>query len=177
MTVQLVHGAAAAADVPDEDGGVVAAGVEPVADPVPGEALDAAAVPLQRIDELEAALLQLAHRDGAAVVPDEDVLGLVVVCEAGAPSRAHVAAQPLAGLRAVEVEVLVPAGAEQPAGGGGVAGPRDARLVGVVHPHAVHAVVVPSQTPLLHRAVLHTHKQQPGTNKTINHVTTPPLSN
>ena len=164
MTVQLVHSAAAAADVPDEDGGIVAAGVEPVADTVPGEALDAAAVPLQRVDELEAALLQLAHRDGAAVVPDEDVLGLVVVCEAGAPSRAHVAAQPLAGLRAVEVEVLVPAGAEQPAGGGGVAGPRDARLVGVVHPHAVHAVVVPSQTPLLHRAVLHTHKQQPGTN-------------
>ena len=49
VAVQLVHGAPPPSDVPYEHTGVVAAGVQPVLDPVPGEALDTAAVTLRDV--------------------------------------------------------------------------------------------------------------------------------
>ena len=47
VAVQLVHGAPPPSDIPHEHAGVVAAGVQPVLDPVPGEALDTSAVTLR----------------------------------------------------------------------------------------------------------------------------------
>ena len=49
VSVQLVHGPPPPSDVPHEHTGVVAAGVQPVLDSVPGEALDTAAVTLRDV--------------------------------------------------------------------------------------------------------------------------------
>ena len=73
-------------------------------------------MPLQRVDVVHpvsprtaahaaAAVLELAHRDVAGVVADEDVAGAGVVVEAGAPRRAEVAAQPPPARGAVELEI------------------------------------------------------------------------
>ena len=56
--MQLVHGAPPPSDIPHEHAGVVAAGVQPVLDSVPGETLDAATVTLQCVDKLDSVLLQ-----------------------------------------------------------------------------------------------------------------------
>ena len=50
VSVQLVHGAPPPANVPHEHAAVVTAGVQPVLDPVPGQALDTATVTLMYKD-------------------------------------------------------------------------------------------------------------------------------
>ena len=75
--------------------------------------LDAAGVPLERVDVLDAgpcaargaAVVELADGDVAGVVADEDVARAAVVVEAGAPRRAEVAAQPPPARGAVELEI------------------------------------------------------------------------
>ena len=62
---------------------------------------------LQRVDELDPSRLQLADRDGATVVPDEDVLSLLVILQGRAPGVAQIPAQSPASGRAVVLEVVV----------------------------------------------------------------------
>ena len=70
-------------------------------------------MPLKRVDVLHpgarssrrAAVVELAHRDVAGVVSDEDVAGAGVVVEAGAPRSAEVPAEAAPARRAVKLKV------------------------------------------------------------------------
>lgn len=159
MSLQLVGGALARANIPADDHLVAGAREEQLIEAVPGERSNCRRMSAQRGDRLVDIVLQLQHLNMSIGVANEDVTRLVIELQRRAAELAKIIAHPMAALAAMPLKELVAPNAQQPLAFERKQHRRDATLMGGVFAHLLDAIVIVGDAELGRLPIVHAHEE------------------